>query len=43
MKNLKRALLHQVQSNDVEDLMNGDGVFYKRKRDPKWHRTGTVI
>ena len=40
---LRRALLHQVRSDDVEDLMNDDSVFYNRKDDPKWHGPGTVI
>ena len=38
----RRVLLDQVRSTDVEDLMNVDSVFYKRKDDPRWHGPGST-
>ena len=40
---LRRALLHQVRSSDVENLNNGDRVFFKRNEDSKWQGPGIVI
>ena len=40
---IRRALLHQVRSTDVDDLKNGDSVYYKRNSDEQWHGPGNVI
>lgn len=40
---LRRALLHQVRTSDVDDLVNGDNVFYKRRDSDQWHGPGIVI
>ena len=40
---LRRALLHQVRASDVEDLLNGDRVYFKRNEDSKWQGPGIVI
>jgi hypothetical protein len=34
---VRRALLHQVRTSDVDDLVNGDNVYYKRNND-MWSR-----
>ena len=39
---LRRALLHQVCSTDVEKLVNGDRVFYKRNESAKWQGPGIL-
>jgi hypothetical protein len=40
---IRRALLHQVRHTDVDDLANGDNVFYKRNKDDRWEGPGIVI
>ena len=40
---IKRALRHNVRSSSVEDVTNGDEVYYKRNDDYKWHGPGKVI
>ena len=40
---VRRALLHQVRGTDVDDLVNGDRVLFKRKDDDRWHGPGVVI
>ena len=40
---LRRALLHRVRTSDVEDLVNGDSVYFKRNNEDKWCGPGTVI
>jgi transposase InsO family protein len=40
---IRRALLHQVRTTDVADLVNGDNVYYKRKDRKEWHGPGVVI
>jgi len=40
---LRRALLHQIRSTDMESLSNGDRVFYKRNESSKWQGPGVVI
>ena len=40
---LTRALPHNVRSTDLEDLQNGEEVFYKRMDSREWRGPGTVI
>ena len=40
---IRRALLHQTRVTDVEDLVNGDSVYYKRQDDDKWRGPAIVI
>lgn len=39
---VQRALLHQVRSDDVENLSTGEVVYFKRQ-DDRWHGPGVVI
>ena len=42
---IKRALSHQVRSGyeNIDNLKNGDFVYYKRNNNDEWHGPGTVI
>lgn len=40
---LARALRHNVRSSDLNDVQNGDEVFYKRNDNHEWHGPGIVI
>ena len=40
---LRRALLHQLRSSDMESLCNGDKVYFKRNESCKWQGPGVVI
>lgn len=40
---VSRAQRHNVRSSDVDDLQNGDEVFYKRNDGHEWHGPGIVI
>jgi hypothetical protein len=40
---LRKALLHQVRSSDVDNLNNGDSVFSKRNDSDKLYGPGVVI
>ena len=39
---IRRALLHQIRSDDVQSLSCGDAVYFKRQ-DDMWHGPGVVI
>ena len=40
---VRRALRHNVRASDVENLVNGDSVFYKRNDSKEWRGPGIVI
>ena len=40
---IKRALKHRVRPTRVDDLSNGDNVFYKRNDSDEWHGPGVVV
>lgn len=40
---LARALRHNIRSSDLNDVQNGDEVFYKRNNSSEWHGPGIVI
>ena len=40
---VRRALRHQIRSDDVSDLSNGDSVYYKRANCDQWRGPGIVI
>ena len=40
---ISRALRCNIRNTDINDLKNGDNVFYKRNDDQKWHGPGQVI
>ena len=40
---LSRALRHNIRSSDLNDIQNGDEVFYKRNDSHEWHGPGVVI
>ena len=40
---IRRALLHNIRSSEIEDIEIGDLVFYKRNQDDKWRGPGKVI
>lgn len=40
---LARALKHNIQSNDTEDLQNGVEVYHKRNDSNEWHGPGIII
>ena len=40
---IQRALSHKVRPTRVENLVNGDNVYYKRNDSAKWHGPGVVI
>ena len=40
---IKRALRYNIRSTLVEDLENGDEVYYKRNDSNEWHGPGIVI
>ena len=40
---IKRALRHKVRPTRVENLVNGDNVYYKRNDSAEWHGPGVVI
>lgn len=40
---IQRALSHQVRPSMLEDMKNGDSVFYKRADSQAWHGPGVVI
>ena len=40
---IKRALKHRVRPTRVENLANGDNVYYKRNDSDEWHGPGIVI
>ena len=40
---IRRALLHNVRGNNMEDLQNGDQVYYKRNNENQWRGPGIVI
>ena len=40
---IRRALLHNVRCDKLEDLQNGDEVFYKRNNEDTWRGPGVVI
>ncbi|KAK3874911.1 hypothetical protein Pcinc_020228 [Petrolisthes cinctipes] len=40
---LARALRHNIRSSDLNDIQNGDEVFYKRNDSHEWHGPGVVI
>ena len=40
---IQRALAHQVRPSMLEDMKNGDSVFYKRADSQVWHGPGVVI
>ena len=40
---LKRAMRHNVRSTNVDDLQNGDAVYYKRGDSKEWRGPGVVI
>lgn len=40
---LSRALRHNIRSSDLNDVQNGDEVFYKRAGHNEWHGPGIVI
>ena len=40
---IQRALVHKVRPTRVENLVNGDNVYYKRNDSAKWHGPGVVI
>ena len=40
---IRRALSHQIRPTYVENLSNGDSVFYKRADSPCWRGPGVVI
>lgn len=40
---LRRALRHNVRTTDIEDLNNGQEVYYKRNDSNEWRGPGIVI
>ena len=40
---IKRALKHRVRPTRVEDLTNGDNVYYKRNDSEEWRGPGIVL
>lgn len=42
-ESLRRALRHNIRTTDVEELYNGDEVYYKRNNSSQWCGPGIVI
>lgn len=40
---LARALRHNIRASDLDNVQNGDEVFYKRHDSYEWHGPGVVI
>ena len=40
---LRRALRHNIRSNESSEIEIGDHVYYKRNNSHEWHGPGTVI
>lgn len=40
---ISRAMRHNIRSSDLNDVQNGDEVFYKRNGSHEWHGPGIVI
>ena len=40
---ISRALRNNIRNTEVDDLRNGDDVYYKRNDGQKWHGPGQVI
>ena len=40
---IRRALLHNVRANDVDNLQQDDLVYYKQNGDDRWHGPAVVV